>query len=124
MTARQLRRYGKPMTGRKEQLLEKVAAVLCEHYEEMLSFLDEHFKRQKYLRIFRTTSSSLFPFMLEANVVERTVLAMYIIKHLRGNAILDATHENDTFELEDLAGALLRGEVKITGNFVAVGDDL
>lgn len=115
-----LRRYGKPMTGRKEQLLEKVAAVLCEHYEEMLSFLDEHFKRQKYLRIFRATSSSLFPFMQEANCVERSVLAMYIIKHLRGNAILDAHHQNDTYELKDLARALLRGEVKLSGNFVAV----
>ena len=115
-----LRRYGKPMTGRKEQLLEKVAAVLCERYEEMLSFLDEHFRRQKYLRIFRTTSSSLFPFMQEANCVERSVLAMYIIKHLRGNAILDASHENDTYELEDLALALLRGEVTLHGNFVAV----
>jgi len=112
------------MTGKKEELLKKVAAVLCERYEEMLLMLDEHFCRQKYLRIFRTNTSSLFPFMLEANVVERTVLAMYIIKHLRGNAILDGNHENDTFELEDLAGALLRGEVKITGNFVAVGDDL
>jgi hypothetical protein len=58
--------------------------------------------------------------MQDASVVDRTILAMYIIKHLRGNAILDARHENDTYDLEDLARALLQGEVNVTGNFVAV----
>jgi hypothetical protein len=61
--------------------------------------------------------------MQDTSVVDRTVLAMYIIKHLRGNAILDASHENDTYDLGDLATALLRGEVSVSGNFVAVGDD-
>jgi len=115
-----LRRNGKSMTGRKEDLLEKVAQVLCERYEEMRPFLNEHFGKQKYLRIPRTSNSTLFPFMKDANVTDRNVLAMYIIKHLRGNAILDATHENDTYELKDLATALLRGDVQVTGNFVAV----
>jgi hypothetical protein len=115
-----LRRYGKSMTGKKEELLEKIADVLCERYDIMLPFLSEHLAKQKYLRISRTVNASLFPFMQDANVVDRTVLAMYILKHLRGNTILEASHENDTYELEDLARALLRGEVKLSGNFVAV----
>jgi len=119
-----LRRYGKSMTGKKEELLEKVEDVLCERYEQMLPFLDERFRRQKYLRVLRTHNPTLFAFMQDASVVDRTVLAMYIIKHLRGNTILDASHENDTYDLEDLATALLRGEVSVSGNFVAVGDDL
>ena len=117
-----LRRYGKPMTGKKGDLLKKVLLVLCERYEEMLPFLNEHFARQKYLKIARTINPSLFRFVQDANVVERTVLAMYIIKHPRGNAILDGNHENDTFELNDLARAMLCGEVKMTGDFVPVGD--
>jgi hypothetical protein len=112
------------MTGKKEELLEKVEDVLCERYEQMLPFLDERFRSQKYLRVLRTPNPTLFPFMQDTSVVDRTVLAMYIIKHLRGNAILDASHENDTYDLEDLATALLRGEVSVSGNFVAVGDDL
>lgn len=116
-----LRKYGKSMTGKKEELLDKVADVLCERYEEMLPLLSEHFANQKYLRISRTTNATLFPFMQDANVVDRTVLAMYAIKHTRGNTILDASHENDTYELQDLAKALLRGDVTLTGNFVAVG---
>jgi len=115
-----LRKYGKSMTGKKEELLEKVADVLCERYEEMLPSLNEHFGNQKYLRISRTANATLFPFMQDANVVDRTVLAMYAIKHTRGNTILDVSYENDTYELQDLAKALLRGDVTLTGNFVEV----
>jgi len=115
-----LRRYGKSMTGKKEELLEKVADVLRERYKQMLPFLDENFRKQKYIRVLRTPNPTLFPLMQDANIVDRTVLAMYIIKHLRGNAILDASHENDTYDLEDLARALLLGDVTLTGNFVAV----
>jgi hypothetical protein len=116
-----LRRRGMSMTGRKNELLEKVAVVLCDRYNEMLPSLDEHFRKQKYLRIPRTKRPYLFPCVEKPSMIERTVLAMYILKHLRGNTLLDAGHENDTYELQDLAGALLRGEVTLSGNFVAVG---
>ena len=86
----------------------------------MLPLLSEHFANQKYLRISRTVNATLFPFMQDAGPVDRTVLAMYIIKHSRGNTILDANYENDTYELQDLAKALLRGDITLHGNFVAV----
>lgn len=101
-------------------VMHQVADVLCERYEQMLPFLDEHFANQKYLRISPTVNATLFPFMQDASPVDRTVLAMYIIKHTRGDRILDASHENDAYELQDLAKALLRGDVTLHGNFVAV----
>ncbi len=108
------------MTGRKKELLEKVAKVLCHSYREMLPFLDMHFTLQRYVRIPRTKSPSLFPCIQDPSLENRTVLAMYIIKHLRGNTILDADHENDTYELHDLARAVLHLEVHVIGSFVAV----
>jgi hypothetical protein len=45
---------------------------------------------------------------------------MYVLKHLRGNAILEADHENDTYDLEDLALALVNGRTSLTGAFLPV----
>ena len=48
------------------------------------------------------------------------VLSIYIIKHLRGNAILEASHNNDTFDLLSLARSLVKREVCLTGLFLRV----
>jgi hypothetical protein len=45
---------------------------------------------------------------------------MYAIEHLRGNAILEATHENATYSEDQMALALLTGKVSLTGAFVRV----
>jgi hypothetical protein len=51
------------------------------------------------------------------------ILAMYAVKHLRGNTILDASRVNDTFDLVSLAGALIKGEVSVDGTFVKVAEN-
>jgi hypothetical protein len=119
-----LRKHNRPMTGRKGDLLAKVAGVLCERYEEMLPLLSEHFSKQKYLQISRTAHATFFPFMQESDILDRTVLAMYVIKHLRGNAIVDADHENDTYEVSDLVKALLQGNISVKGSFMAIQEEL
>ena len=43
---------------------------------------------------------------------------MYVLKHLRGNAILEASHNNDTYDHEDLARALISRKVSLTGSFL------
>jgi hypothetical protein len=48
------------------------------------------------------------------------VLAMYIIKHLCGNTTLEATHNNDTFDLPSFARSLIKREVSLTGIFLRV----
>jgi hypothetical protein len=46
---------------------------------------------------------------------------MYAIEHLSRNAILEPTHENKTYTEEELARALLRKDVTLTGTFLRVG---
>ena len=58
--------------------------------------------------------------MLEGLDLRNMVLTMYIIKHLRGNTILEAPHNNDTFDLLSLARSLIKREVALTGVFLRV----
>jgi len=48
------------------------------------------------------------------------LLTMYVLRHLRGNTILEATHENDTYDIPSLARALIKREVSLTGIFLRV----
>ncbi|HOC67511.1 MAG TPA: hypothetical protein PKO23_01765, partial [Candidatus Hydrogenedentes bacterium] len=48
------------------------------------------------------------------------VLTMYAVKHLRGDAILEVSHQNDTYTEEELALALITGKVELTGAFLRV----
>jgi len=52
--------------------------------------------------------------------VAAMIFVMYITKHLRGNAILEASHNNDSFDLLTLAQALIKREVSVTGVFLRV----
>jgi hypothetical protein len=40
---------------------------------------------------------------------------------MRGNTILEASHLNDTFELKDIAKALIREDVFVSGVFLRIG---
>jgi hypothetical protein len=48
------------------------------------------------------------------------ILTMYMVKHLRGNTILEAKHNNDTFDLLSLARSLIKREVSVDGAFMRV----
>lgn len=52
--------------------------------------------------------------------LKNLVLTMYAVKHLRGDAILEAAHSNDTFSEEELALALVTGKVSLQGAFLRV----
>jgi hypothetical protein len=49
------------------------------------------------------------------------VLAVYCLRHLRGNAILDADHDNDACTEEEYALALLQRRTALTGVFLLAG---
>ena len=116
-----LKNHSTSMTGRKEQLIKKLAGVAAQVYEVRETELDGYFTGNRFIRV--TTSShgsaNSFP-VLEDLDLKNMVLAMYIVKHMRGNVILEAGHENDTFDLQSLALALLKGEVALTGWFLKV----
>jgi hypothetical protein len=45
---------------------------------------------------------------------------MYCVRHMRGNVLLEAQHENTAVGLLDLAEAILMGRVRLSGCFVPV----
>ena len=48
------------------------------------------------------------------------VLAMYLARHMRG-AIVEAKSENEAYTAEELAGALIHGQVSANGGYLRVG---
>jgi len=114
-----LRSHGVPMTGRKEELLEKLAALSAKLYEQKEAELDDYFSTHTFIRVSpnSTDKGENFP-VLEGLDLRNMILAMYITKHLRGNSILEASHNNDTFDLLALAQALIKREVSVTGVFL------
>jgi hypothetical protein len=116
-----MRRYGIPMTGTKDQLLGKLAKLAAEKYRESNDPLNTYFTRNRYVRI-QSSPPKLneFPILNDLAYLRNLVLTMYVAKHLRGNAVLDPTHENNTYSEEELALALLTGKVSLTGAFLRI----
>jgi len=116
-----LRNHGVPMTGRKEDLLDKLAQLAARQYRKAEPTLDAHFSRNRFIRAEKCskTDTDVFP-LLEHHDLRNMLLTMYILRHLRGNTILEATHENHTFDVLSLARALIRKEVSLTGIFLRV----
>ena len=116
-----LRGHGVSMTGNKEKLVGKLAELSAELYRKHEAAMETYFRSNRFLRIEngRTPSGSRFPVLKEVDV-RNMLLAMYAVKHVRGNTILEASHVNDTFELEDLARALIGGNVSVNGVFLRI----
>jgi hypothetical protein len=116
-----LRDHGVSMTGRKEELLEKLAALSAKIYEEKEAQLDTYFRRYRFIRVANGSKDrgETFP-VLEECCLRNMVLTMYIMKHLRGNTILVTSHHNDTFDLLSLASSLIKREVTLSGVFLRV----
>jgi len=116
-----LREHSVSMTGRKELLVEKLADLSAEVYEEHESEMDRYFSTHRFIRVTRSKKGPGRPFPVLENLdLRNMVLTMYITKHLRGNTILEATHNNDTFDLLSLARSLIKGEVSLVGTFLRV----
>lgn len=116
-----LKSHSVSMTGRKEELISKLAKAAAQVYNGKKRELDEYFSKNRFIRIedgYNRTPKS-FP-VLEDCQLRNMVLAMYAIKHLRGNTILEASHNNNTFDLVSLAKSLITGEVSVSGSFVSV----
>lgn len=116
-----LREYGVSMTGNKEALLRKLAKLAARQYDERRLQLDAFFSKQRFVRINTTPpSSERLPLLEEQPLLRNLLLTMYAMKHLRGNAILDVAHDNNTYTEEQLAHALLVGKVGFSGAFLRV----
>ena len=116
-----LHQYEVSMSGNKEQLVQKLASLAAKKYQERLPEMDRFFSRHRFIRM-RSAPSGTAELPLLNNLVHlrNLVLTMYAIKHLRGNAILEASHQNDTYTDEELALALITGKVGLQGAFLRV----
>ncbi len=119
-----LRRHGVSMTGRKEELLEKLATLAASLYRQKSKELDGYFKGNRFIKVEQDGDKkpNAFP-VLDGFDLRNIVLAMYAAKHLKGNVILDGSYTNDTFELVPLAKALINCEITMNESFVRVNGD-
>ena len=60
-----------------------------------------------------------FPILAE-NGMRNIILTMYLFKHLRGNTIIDASYENDSYDLLSLAKSLVKEEISLKSQFLQV----
>ena len=116
-----LHQYEVSMTGNKDQLLQKLATLAAKKYQERLPELDRFFARHRFVRMQSAPSNvSELPLIEDLAYLRNLVLTMYAIKHLRGDAILEATHHNNTYTEDELAFALITGKVGLQGAFLRV----
>jgi hypothetical protein len=116
-----LREYGVSMTGNKAKLLQKLAKLAARQYAERRPQMDAFFSEYRFVRINATPPrSERLPLLEDEPLLRNLILTMYAMKHLRGNAILDVAHDNNTYTEEQLAHALLIGKVGFSGAFLRV----
>ncbi len=115
-----LKNHEVAMTGRKEELLEKLAKLAAKVYQEKEPELDNYFNHNHYINTTAGLSES-HPFnVINDCDLKEMILAMYTTKHQRGNTVLEAKHNNDTYDLVSLATALIKGEITQTGTYLNV----
>ena len=116
---RALQHNGVSMTGRKEELVDKLARLAAKTYEKVKPRLDDYFAKRRFIRVERGSEGQHFP-LLEGYDIRHLLLTMYVMKHLRGNVILEASHENDTYDSYSIARALVSRQVSLKGAFLLV----
>ena len=116
-----LREYGVSMTGNKEALVRKLAELAAREYAERRPEMDAFFSEHRFVRINALPPKcERLPLLEDQPLLRNLLLTMYALKHLRGNAILDTTHDNNTYTAEQLALALIEGKVGFAGSFLRV----
>jgi len=116
-----LRKYGVPMTGTREMLMSKVAKVVAEQYRKHLPVLDAYFREYRFVRVNQAPANAgTFPLLNDMKYLRSHILAVYMLKHMRGNTIVEPDYQNDAYSDEDAADALITRRVRVNGAFVEV----
>jgi hypothetical protein len=116
-----LHQYEVSMTGNKDQLLQKLATLAATKYRERLPEMDRFFSRHRFVRMQSAPPSvAEMPLLEDLTYLRNLVLTMYAVKHMRGDAIIEASHQNNTYTEEELALALVTGKVGLQGAFLRV----
>jgi hypothetical protein len=83
--------------------------------------MDRFFSRHRFVRMQSVPSNQAeLPLLEDLGYLRNLVLTMYAVKHMRGDAILEASHENNAYTEDELAHALLTGKLSLQGAFLRV----
>jgi len=117
--AKLLREYGEKVSGIKEELAERMTELLARLYKESEKTLAGYFE-QGFVRLSGAggPNSEVFEPPIDGRGLRHSVVALYVLKHLRGSRILSSAWENTAYSVEDLAKALIEKRVSVDGVFV------
>ena len=116
--AKLLREYGEKVSGIKEELAGRLAELLVKLYKESEAALTDFFK-PGFVRLngVHGPHPEVFEPPIRDGGLRHSVVALYILKHLRGSRILSPDWENTGYSVEDLAKALIERRVSVEGVF-------
>ena len=113
--------YGVSRQGNKAALAQKLATLSARVYGEHEEELDRYFRAHRFIRAGRGGGQQCQTFpVLQGCSLGNMALTMYLLRHLRGDAIVQADYEDDSYDLADLALALLERRVQLAGSFLRV----
>ena len=117
--------YGVSRQGNKAALAQKLAALSARVYGEREGELDEYFRAHRFIRAGMGGGQQFQTFpVLQGCSLGNMVLTMYLLRHLRGDAIVQVDYEDDSYDLADLALALLERRVQLAGSFLRVEESV
>jgi len=117
-----LRDYNVPMTGNKGVLIKKLANLAAKEYKNHQPQMDRFFRTHRLIKVRQVPANAVKLDVLGESVpdLQTLLVTMYILNHLRGEAIVDASHENNSYTSEELAHALIMRRVSLKGSFIPV----
>jgi hypothetical protein len=118
-----LKAFNISQTGKKEELLKKLIRHAAEVYNLKKFEMNDFFSKNRFIYIPNYWQDAKDGFkVLEGSPIRNLLLSMYAVQHMRGNAILEVSHENDAYDVKDLARAVINGDVNVQGTFIRVED--
>ena len=117
--------HGVSRQGNKAALVQKLAALSARIYGEREGKLDGYFRDHRFIRAGMGGGQQFQTFpVLQGCSLGNMVLTMYLLRHLRGDAIVQVDYEDDSYDLADLALALLERRVQLAGSFLRVEESV
>jgi len=115
-----LRNHQRKVSGKKEELVERLIDLAVDIYRQRKAELDSYFSKRKFLKIPRCRNDEgEFPLLTDLDL-RNLILSMYCLKHIRANTILEKDYENETYPIKDLARALITKRLTLEGSFLKV----
>ena len=113
--------YGVSRQGNKGELVTKLAGLAMRIYGEHEGEMDRYFRAQPFIRAAGVGSQQPESFPLLQDVpLGNMALNLYLLRHLRGDAVVDPDYEDDSTGVKDMALALLEKRVQLTDAFLRV----